>query len=211
MRVALVIPAYNEEQAIASTVKSVKSFADVIVVNDRSKDATATLAAEAGAHVVTPDINGGYDRALERGFQEALSLGYTHVITFDADGQHPSEFVPKYIDALKSCDLVVGVRPQAARAAEAIFGFYTLARYGLKDPLCGMKGYNLSIYKSVGHFDSYSSTGTELALRALKAKVRFVQIEIPIQDRVGESRFGSIFKGNKRILKSLWHTLQRGL
>lgn len=203
MKLAIVIAAYNEEKTIGATVKSVVPFGTAIVVNDGSKDRTLEIARQNGAHVVDQE-NKGYDGALDRGFAEAGKMGFTHVITFDADGQHPVAALPQYIEHLKDgVDLVVGIRPKKQRISELIFSLYTRIFFGISDPLCGMKGYNLDLYRSVGHFDSYHSTGTELMLRYLKSKKRTVQIPIAIKDREDHPRFGRLIRANLYILRSM--------
>jgi glycosyltransferase involved in cell wall biosynthesis len=203
MKLAIVIAAYNEERTIGATVKSVVPYGTPIVVNDGSKDKTSEIARQNGGHVVDQE-NRGYDGALDRGFAEAAKLGFTHVITFDADGQHPVEALPVYIEHLsKGIELVVGVRPKKQRVSELIFSFYTKLFFGISDPLCGMKGYKLDLYRSVGHFDSYHSTGTELMLRYLKAKKPTVQIPIDIKDREDHPRFGRLIRANLYILRSM--------
>lgn len=207
MKLAFVIPAYNEEKTIAQTISKIKQWGLPIVANDCSKDDTAKQAAVAGAHVVTHTKNLGYDGALNTGFAEAAKMGFSHVITFDADGQHPSEKIVEYIRLFEiGNELVVGIRPKTQRFSESLFAAYTDLRFGIKDPLCGMKGYDLTKYREIGFFDSTGSTGTELMIRYLMKKAPFAQIPIPIADRLDEPRFGSIWRGNKRILKSLWNS-----
>lgn len=50
-----------------------------------------------------------------------MDLDFSHVITFDADGQHPAASLKSFIDALSIHDLVLGVRPHYARIAERVF------------------------------------------------------------------------------------------
>lgn len=203
MDIVILIAAYNEEKTIGATVESVRSYGRVVVVDDGSSDQTARIAASHGAYVQSQP-NAGYDGALNAGFKQAAALGATHVITFDADGQHPAEAIPLYIQKFsEGCELVVGIRPQKQRWAENVFAFYTRTFYRIEDPLCGMKGYNLSFYREIGHFDSYRSTGTELMLRYLKAGLKCCQIPIRIQDRVDAPRFGRIWRANKYIFLSL--------
>lgn len=98
MKLAVVIAAYNEAKQISSVVSSIPahlpgiSSVTTVVVDDCSQDATARLAAEAGAVVLHHKINRGQGAALQTGFTYALQHGFDVVVTFDADGQHtPSE------------------------------------------------------------------------------------------------------------------------
>lgn len=202
--VAIVIPAYNEEGTIASVVASVARFGLPVVVDDASTDRTQEAAAGAGAVVVRQSRNGGYDQALNAGFRKASELGAVYVVTFDADGQHPAELIGAFVNALRDSSAVVfGVRPQPARLAERVFGWYCRARFGVRDPLCGMKGYRMSVHSERGYFDSYGSIGTELALHAVKNGCAFSQIAVPIGERADRPRFGRALRANLRIVRAM--------
>ena len=124
-KVAIVIPAFNEEDTIAQVVNAVKDYGCPIVVNDGSTDNTKIVALQCGAVIVNHTNNQGYDNALNSGFIEADKRNFDAVITFDADGQHCSTIIDQYIDKLqKGTDLVLGVRPKTARFAEALFMFF---------------------------------------------------------------------------------------
>ena len=131
-------------------------------------------------------------------------LDFKFAVTFDADGQHDSNIIKKYFDTLSSgYDLVIGVRNKTNRFSENIFGFYSNIKFGIKDPLCGLKGYNLEIYKELGFFDSYNSIGTEMMLYAAKNKKKISQIKFNVSKRIDKPRIGNIIKANFIILKSL--------
>lgn len=202
--VAIVIPAFNEAAMIKRIVESVSVYGQPIVVDDCSVDETATLAKIAGAIVVRHDTNRGYDGALSSGFAEADRRGFSYVVTFDADGQHNVVLVGDFLVQLgKGFDLVLGVRPYYARFAEYLFALYSRLRFGVRDPLCGMKGYRMSLYRARGWFDSYRSIGTELALYGLREKRSFIQLPVPISERNGAPRFARLWKANYRILRAL--------
>lgn len=204
-RVAIIIPAYNESATIADVVKAAKSHGDVIVVDDSSSDETPSLAAAAGAIVVRHEVNRGYDGALNSGFSEAAGLKYDFLITLDADGQHDPALIEKYVDlSARGIPLVLGVRDSKARFAERVFGLYTRLRYGISDPLCGMKGYDRRVFESVGHFDSYGSIGTELMLRAVSKGFTFQQVPFHVRERADKPRFGRLFRANIRILEAMF-------
>lgn len=203
-KVAIVIPAFNEEDTIFKVIESVRDYGLVIVVNDASSDKTMKIATDAGAIVVNHEENKGYDMALNSGFLKASEFDCGGVITFDADGQHNSNLLIKYIDYLKDgFDLVLGVRPYSARVSELLFSFYTRLKFGWKDPLCGMKGYSMRLYKDQGYFDSYNSIGTELAFFAILHKYRYTQLLIPINKRRTKPRFSPSFLANIKILRAL--------
>lgn len=102
-----------------------------------------------------------------------------------------------------SAALAVGIRPARARTVETLFALLTSVLYGIRDPLCGMKGYRMALYRELGHFDSYGSVGTELALYAAKRRYRIAQFKVPIARRLGPSRFGDSLKANWQFLRAL--------
>jgi len=206
---AIIIPAYNEENTIASVINKVSSFGDVIVINDCSTDDTQHKAEAAGAILVNHAKNQGYDGALNSGFSYADQHNYRYAITFDADGQHSAKLIAQYLAQLKEYQLVLGVRPSKARFAEKIFALYTNLAYGVKDPLCGMKGYHMTLYKKLGHFDAIQSIGTELALYSIKHHCRYVQLPIPIAEREDQPRFGRLLKANITIIKAMFNYIKK--
>jgi glycosyltransferase involved in cell wall biosynthesis len=204
-KIAIVIPAFNEEATIYDVVQSVKEYGVVIVANDASADSTKKIAEDAGAVVVSHKENKGYDGALNSGFLKAEELNCNAIITFDADGQHSAESIEKYINELRSgVDLVLGVRPKPARISEKLFMYYSRYRFNWNDPLCGMKGYSMKLYRKRGYFDSRNSIGTELAAYGLENNFSHTQIQIAIAQRQDRPRFSSIFMSNLKIMKALF-------
>jgi len=203
-RVGIVIPALNESATILDVVEMAGKYGVPIVVDDGSADDTAELAKQAGAVVVLHERNRGYDAALNSGFKEAALLGKDVIITLDADGQHDPSLLQKFIDRIDAgADVVVGIRSRRQRFAEHLFAWYTSLRFGIKDPLCGMKAYRTVVYDTLGHFDSYGSIGTELVIFAAKNGCRFGQIPFEVREREGQSRFGRILVGNYRIIRAM--------
>jgi glycosyltransferase involved in cell wall biosynthesis len=201
---AAVIPALNEEAAIERVVRAVVAYAKPIVIDDGSSDQTALLARLAGAEVVVHQSNKGYDAALESGLFRAIELGYEYAITMDGDGQHISTTLELFKQKLvEGADLVVGVRDHHQRIAESIFAFVGRILWGIKDPLCGMKGYRLKLLVEIGHFDSYKSIGTEFTIRAARSGYSIEQVPVPTRDRIGSSRFGDGLLANLKILKAI--------
>lgn len=204
-RIALVIPAYNEARTIYHVVKAALEYGQPIVVDDCSSDETADLAIQAGALVVSHNVNKGYDAALNSGFAKAKAHNYEFIITLDADGQHDPTLLDRFINGLdQGADVVLGVRNTKPRLAEHIFAFYSRLRYGIQDPLCGMKAYRRSVYEDLGHFDSYRSIGTELALHSVKSKYLVSQIKFIVRDRIDKPRFGRLASANFRILRAMF-------
>ena len=109
MKHCILIPCYNHSTTVAAVARAAQAYGPVLLVDDGSTDPLPLL----------PDVavfrlkkNGGKGGALRAGFEHAARLGYTHVITMDADGQHYAEDLPKFVAAAQAQPeaLIVGVR-----------------------------------------------------------------------------------------------------
>ena len=203
-QIAIVIPALNEESTIAKIVLKASAYGVPIVVNDGSNDRTSELAAVAGARVINHSESQGYDAALNSGFLQADILECKYIITMDADGQHDPLALVSFIKALDNgADIAIGIRDRHQRIAEYIFSWFSFVTLGVSDPLCGLKAYRVELYKELGHFDSYSSIGTELTIYAANQCKNIIELPVRTIDRKDESRFGSVISSNVKILRSL--------
>ena len=111
--VLAVIPAWNEERAVGSTISELRAECpdiDILVVDDGSSDRTSARAAEAGALVCRLPFNLGVGGAMRTGFRYAERHGYDVVVQVDADGQHDPVYLPTLVKALDSANVVVGAR-----------------------------------------------------------------------------------------------------
>jgi glycosyltransferase involved in cell wall biosynthesis len=202
-RVAIVIPALNEARTIEAVVGNARGYGLPVVVDDGSTDDTGSRAAAQGAAVVRLDVNRGYDGAIDAGFAHAASLGCEYIITMDADGQHDPAILARFIAALDAgADVVIGNRDRRQRFSERLFALLARLRWGVGDPLCGMKGYRTTVYRALGYFDSYGSIGTELALFAVRRRYHISQLPVKTRPRVDAPRFGSTMRANLRILRA---------
>ncbi|OQA00164.1 MAG: Undecaprenyl-phosphate mannosyltransferase [Bacteroidetes bacterium ADurb.Bin408] len=118
-RIAVIVPAYNEEKSIAAVVATVKAqklpdgyMADVVVVNDCSHDTTAQIASGLDCVLLNLAVNLGIGGAVQTGLIYALNNGYNYAVQMDGDGQHPASELPKLINALETenADIVIGSR-----------------------------------------------------------------------------------------------------
>jgi len=210
-RLAIVIPAYREASSIGPIVAAAREFGEVLVIDDCSPDETGQIAAAAGARVIRNPVNQGYDATLSRGFEEAAALGCTHVVTIDADGEHEpavlAEFRRLMLD--ERIQLVLGVRPRKQRLAELVMGRYVRARFGVHDILCGMKGYDLDLWRANGGFDHSDSIGTELAINSLRRGAGFREVRVGGVPRADAPRFDRRLRANLRIFAALARTIGR--
>ena len=128
LKVAVLIPTYNNEQTLTDVIRSVQEYAeDIIVVNDGSTDSTAALLQKfQQINLVSYAPNRGKGYALRKGFHRAVELGYDYVISIDSDGQHFAEDLPKFLYALQDhpAAIIMGVRnmEQAGIPGKSNFG-----------------------------------------------------------------------------------------
>ncbi|HAR97008.1 MAG TPA: glycosyl transferase family 2 [Deltaproteobacteria bacterium] len=126
-RIAVIIPAYNEERSIAGVVRSVSGLSgfvyDPVVINDNSTDKTSDEATLAGATVINLPCQLGIGGAVQTGFKYALEKGYDVCVQTDGDGQHLASEIPKLIGPILSgdFDLVIGSRFVSDTGYEASF------------------------------------------------------------------------------------------
>lgn len=109
----VVMAAYNEGAVVAGVVRPlVDAGYQVVVVDDGSRDETASGARNGGAQVVRHPVNRGQGAALQSGLRYALNHGAQILVTFDADGQHSSEDVQRLVRPIAdgTADIVLGSR-----------------------------------------------------------------------------------------------------
>jgi glycosyltransferase involved in cell wall biosynthesis len=155
-RTLIVIPAFNESGRVGRVVRDVRDVvpdADVLVVDDGSRDGTAGEAISAGAFLMRLPVNMGYGAALQAGYKYAVRHGYDLVAQLDGDGQHRASDLPRLIARLDQPDADVAVgsrfldrrghyRPSTARKAGiALFARIASAvmRQPVSDPTSGLQ------------------------------------------------------------------------
>lgn len=115
-RYLAIVPALNEVEAIAQTVKEIRRWApefDVLVIDDASTDATAAVAKAAGADVLRLPFNLGIGGAMQLGYVYARNHGYQVAVQVDGDGQHDPRYIPQLLTRLAAgpeVNLVTGSR-----------------------------------------------------------------------------------------------------
>jgi glycosyltransferase involved in cell wall biosynthesis len=110
--ILILVPANNEAARIGPVITAAKQFLPLLVVDDGSRDETASLVEQLGVNVYRQIPNQGKGAALRSGFKLALEKGYQAVITMDADGQHDPQEIPGFLDTYfkTRADLIIGSR-----------------------------------------------------------------------------------------------------
>ena len=165
MKLLVVIPAYNEEASLPSTVRELKEKApeaDFVIVNDGSADRTADICREQGVPLLNLPTNLGLTGAFQTGVRYAFERGYDAAMQLDADGQHDPAFIRPMREMMEreNLDLVLGSRfltqkrSRSLRMAgnaliEAAIRLTTGKR--ITDPTCGMRLYGRRVLEHMAY------------------------------------------------------------
>lgn len=198
---AIVIPCHNEADTLGAVVKEAVRHGRVFVVDDRSTDGSAKIAADAGATVLAAQGR-GYDAALTTGLRHVHAQGFKFAVTIDADGEHDPKLIKTFRARMTTNPLVLGVRPKKQRIAEAVVGFAALSQFGVADILCGMKGYTRPV------LETWIASGAPLNINMTPAVLwrakggGFDEIPVTGTPRPGRPRFGRAIGANWAILRA---------
>lgn len=200
-RILAVIPAYNEEDNIVSTVEDLRTYApevDYLIVNDGSKDRTPDICAERGYNFVSLSANLGLAGAFQTGMKYAHRHGYDYAIQFDADGQHSAAYIASLVSEAEEsgANIVIGSRfcsqkkPLSARmVGSALITAMIRLTTGKKiqDPTSGMRLFDADMIPLFAEENDYGPEPDTVSLLMRRgAKVSEVQVEM--RDRIaGES------------------------
>lgn len=206
--VSLVIPAYNEEKRLPGFLDTVIEYAqqhpqhiaEVLIVDDGSKDATHSIATAyadklPGGKVLQHEKNRGKGAAVQTG---VLAATAEYIVFIDADGATPVHELPKMVEALASAQIAVGNRwmkdSQAHRStwlrhlAGWVYKTY-MAMFGLGgiDTMCGFKGYHRAVAQDLfkNLVDQRWLFDTEIAYKAVRKKYSIKNFPIEWESKEG--------------------------
>lgn len=192
-KIAVVIPAFNEERFIGSVALKARRYAaTVIVVDDGSSDSTAEIAAETGARVIRHSKNRGKGAALTTGFKAACEYHPAVVVMLDADGQHRPEELEAVIAPILSgqADIVVGSRylehtsevPRHRVWGHRAFNWLTRISSGMDstDSQSGYRAFSPAAIEKLDLTSSGFSVESEMQFIAKEAGLRLVEVPITI-------------------------------
>jgi glycosyltransferase involved in cell wall biosynthesis len=207
-RVSIIVPAFNEEQAIGQVVRGLRHRhpeAEIIVVDDGSRDRTSEFAAGAGALVLRHGQNRGYGASLKTGLRHATR---EFVVFVDGDGQHDPDDVARIVRELGAADMVVGVRtgqwktPWTRRPGKLVLSLVARMLMGrsVPDVNSGLRGFRKDVLLRYLHLmpDGFSfSTTTTFAF--LKANRAVAYVPIQVRRREGESTVSQLRDGLRAV------------
>lgn len=203
-KIIALIPAYNEASEIDVVVLESRRHLPVLVVDDGSKDDTATVAEGAGAVVLRQSPNQGKGVALRAGFRWALDKSYQAVLTLDGDGQHDPQEIPKFLEAYQrqQADLIIGERdfsqiPPARRLANTLGRLSFSWALGQHIP-DNQSGYRLISHRLIEALLDSDEHGFEFEVEmiAICVRERYTLAWVPIQ---------TIYSGESSHINPLHH------
>ncbi len=201
MKVLVIVPAYNEEKSIPGVVRDLRESvpsADVLVVNDGSKDATARVAREMGVNVLDLPFNLGIGGAVQSGYLYALRNNYDIAVQFDGDGQHIGKEIVELLRPLEAgeADIVVGSRFLVPSEYKApifrsvgiwIFSFVLsrIMTMPVTDSTSGFRAANRSVIEffARNYPDDYPEVESLVLLH--KVKKRVMEVPVVMRERTG--------------------------
>ena len=226
VRLAVIIPAHNEQQLIAPCVASLAGSATVYVIAHNCTDATAERAAAAGAEVlILSDTVGGKGTALDFGFRHAIAAGAQAVMVIDADSIAGPNLVSAVTSAFASGTEALQVRYEVANsdanrrtrlAALAFLGMNVLRplgreRLGLS---CGIFGNGFALSAATLARVPYTPNSLvedlEYHLHLIRAGVRVQFLNhVSVFGEMPESRAAATsqrarWEGGRILMRRLW-------
>ncbi|MBU2634019.1 MAG: glycosyltransferase family 2 protein [Nanoarchaeota archaeon] len=222
MKVIITIPAYNEENTIVSLIKEIKHIMSqtsydykIHVQDDGSKDKTAELAKKEGAIVNSNPRNLGLAETFQLELENCLKLNADIIVHTDADGQYPSEYIPKLIKKIEEgYDLVLGSRfrgkirgmPLTKKLGNKAFSkvISSLTKLKITDSTTGFRAFTKEVASNIKFINRFTYTQEQI-IRA--AKQNFKITEIPIETRA--TRKSRLFSNPLEYAVKAWINILR--
>ena len=193
MKVAIGIPAYNEEKNIASVISKLSKFGySIIVCDDGSDDQTNQIAEKMGALVITHKKNLGYGAAIGSLFFKAKDMGLDVLVTMDADGQHRPKDVKAVLDPIlkEKADIVIGSRflvenqeiPSYRKTGIKMITKLTNTALDkqITDSQSGFRGYNKKVLSAISPSESGMGVSNEILIKASKQGFKIDEAPIKV-------------------------------
>lgn len=201
MRVAITIPAYNEEKTIGSVIGKTKSAMSgtshkfrIFVVDDGSTDGTAKAARNAGARVFSHPYNYGLAETYRTEIRNALRYRPDAIVHIDADGQYMPDEIQRLLEPImkKRADLVLGSRfmgtiehmPITKRLGNKAFSYMIskIIRLKVTDCQTGFRAFTREFAQKVNIISTHTYT-QEMIIRCIKEKFRIAEVPVHFAKR----------------------------
>ena len=213
--VVAAIPCFNEERYIGSVVLGVRKYVDrVLVIDDGSTDASAEIAAGAGAVVFSHGGNKGYGAAVRTALAKGREQGAGVLVVIDADGQHDARDIPRLVQPVLDgeADVVIGSRflkgpngvPLYRKMGQQVLTAATNVGSGhkLTDSQSGFRAYSAKAMNLLNLTEDGMSVSSEMqfAIANKGLKVAEVPIQVCYADRAKRNPVGHGVNVLNRVL-----------
>lgn len=198
----ILIPAYNEINNLNKILKNNYNF---LIIDDCSNDGTEKLLKKKKIKYIKNLKNIGYEKSLIKGLSYLKNKKIKYVCTLDGDGEHPINKI-KQIYSLakkKKIDLIICNRKSKNRLLENILSKLFKIRFGLEDPLSGMKMYYMPKLKKIINKIDKNSFLVDVVKTFIDKKYKIFNYEISTKKKLGESKVGHNLYVQLKILKLL--------
>ena len=206
MRILAVVPAYNEEACIASTITELCQVApqvDYIIINDGSADRTLDICKERGFNYLNLPVNGGLSAGFRAGMRYAKEHGYDAVVQFDSDGQHRPEYIAPMAQAMvnEGANIVItsrfvtkarGNSPREIGSKLISWLIKTSTGQTITDPTSGMRMYDRSLIETYARSFDFSPEPDTISL-LMRRGAKVVEIETEMRERQGGESYLSFY------------------
>lgn len=228
IKVCICIPTYNNQTTIADVTEGClrDTKNPIWIIDDGSEYELKKLIFSSSfpnisealksnrLRIITHSSNQGKGRAIQTAIQEAVKAGFTHLITIDGDGQHPTEELPKFLTAIKEApwDLIIGNRnfvsnkehiPEISKFGRKFSNFWVKYETGLaiNDSQSGFRGYPLFHIQNTNFFTKKYDFEIEILIRLLWKGISIKEIDISVFYPPAEKRISHFnkFTDNARI------------
>jgi glycosyltransferase involved in cell wall biosynthesis len=211
------LPAYNEEQNIASIIMNLsKIYDEIVVYDDGSTDLTGPIAKKMGATVMTNSKNLGYGSAIKGLFQNFVKSDADILVTFDADGQHRIEDIKHVIEPIikNEADIVIGSRFLEEHNTDipkyrqiGIKTITNLTNLGseikLTDSQSGFRAYHKRVISHIIPSENGMGVSTEILIKAKKEQFRIKEVSIKVSYEGDTSTHDPVSHGVSVILSTM--------
>ena len=201
MKRLIIIPAYNEEASIESTVKAILERAegfDYVVINDCSTDRTREICEENDFHVINLPKNLGIGGAVQTGYLYGYRNGYDEAVQVDGDGQHDPAFLGQMAECLERehADMVIGSRFiekkgfQSSGMRRVGIRYFTglikvLTGAKVTDPTSGLRMVNRDVMRFFAENYPKDYPEPESVVAILRRKKKVKEIPVVMKERAG--------------------------
>ncbi|KAB0669813.1 glycosyltransferase family 2 protein [Oryzomonas sagensis] len=204
MAVCILIPAFNAEKTLAAILEECSCLGyPLVVVDDGSADATASIAAGYGALLLRHNRNRGKGRALRTGFAWALEHDCDAVVTLDADGQHDVSSIPRLVAAFRNggFDILIASRFSQFQEMGGLrkvwnrFGVWCMRQrtgFEISDSQSGFRCYSGRLLRSVALAADGYNLEMEILMKAWRSGFSIGSLAVPA--RVADGRATSHFR-----------------